>query len=310
MLSSFLLFSLPLLIIINFFAKIEAVKCHDCVGINCTGQICEGDYCVSGHYLPKWGFFLEWIETKIVKGCMSGKMLKSDIQSQCETTFHQNGMKKSTCFCNSEDFCNGEKESEKHEIQDILLFTCICKGEHCKSPKCVGELCSYVINQKSGEYEQGCVNSSMPLIERRFAGSCMIPPATGAMHHWVSKNAIDLAYTESCLCVGDNCNADKPKYDVEKEKMKCDAFIRANIFGTKMISQNVTCIGEYCFTIDIDSELGLLRSFNTAGCMTFIEGAELAEELNPVGCAKFHSENLEVKSCLNVSFERTKNKVI
>lgn len=61
-----------------------AVKCLDCVGKNCMGDFCEGDYCVLSHYAPRWGT-VEWGQPQVVKGCMSGTMLRKDVRSHCET---------------------------------------------------------------------------------------------------------------------------------------------------------------------------------------------------------------------------------
>jgi hypothetical protein len=84
-----------------------------------------------------------------------------------------------------------------------------------------------------------------------------IPPITGAMHHTVAKNAEDLLVTESCICGSDYCNMvgsvlmlnitnhkishknsklnfkEKPEPTVE-EKMKCRAFVKVNVIGTKV----------------------------------------------------------------------------
>ncbi|VDN24479.1 unnamed protein product [Gongylonema pulchrum] len=62
----------------------DAVKCLDCVGKNCMGAFCEGDYCILGIYAPRWGT-IEWGEPRVVKGCISGRMLAKDIRSHCET---------------------------------------------------------------------------------------------------------------------------------------------------------------------------------------------------------------------------------
>lgn len=72
------------LLIFAFINSSNAVKCLDCVGKNCMGNFCEGDYCVLAHYAPRWGT-AEWGEPKLVKGCMNGKMLRSDVRSHCET---------------------------------------------------------------------------------------------------------------------------------------------------------------------------------------------------------------------------------
>uniref|UniRef100_A0A915DR77 Uncharacterized protein n=1 Tax=Ditylenchus dipsaci TaxID=166011 RepID=A0A915DR77_9BILA len=184
---------------------------------------------------PRWGT-VEWGEPKVVKGCMSGTMLRKDIRSHCETSDE-----------------NGE---DKLEIEPIQLLTCVCEGSHCKEPTCQGELCSYVVNHNTKQTEQGCVNASVPLIERRSSGACMIPPITGAMHHTVAKTADDLLVTESCICGSDYCNREKPEPKVP-EKMKCDTFVKASVLGTKMASRKVTCSGEYCFKVNISSTLDI-----------------------------------------------------
>lgn len=132
---------------------------------------------------------------------------------------------------------------------------------------------------------------------------------TGAMHHTVAKNAEDLLFTESCVCGTDYCNAEKPEVSVA-EKMKCDAFVRAEVMGTKMVSKNVTCTGEYCFKAKISSEIGHMTSYSTMGCASFIDDAQLAEELNPTGCAKFESENVQVEACLQVILKLYKLNII
>uniref|UniRef100_A0A914C7I0 Uncharacterized protein n=1 Tax=Acrobeloides nanus TaxID=290746 RepID=A0A914C7I0_9BILA len=265
------------------------------------GSFCEGDYCVLSHYAPRWGT-IEWGDPKVVKGCMSGTMLRKDVRSHCEVA-DANGEDVFTCFCNNKDYCNGDKAVDKLDTEPVQLLTCACEGAHCKSPTCLGELCSYVVNHKTKQTEQGCVNASVPLVERRSAGACMIPPITGAMHHTVAKNAEDLLATESCVCGTDYCNMEKPVINVA-EKMKCQAFVRAEVMGTKMTSKNVTCTGEYCFKAQIKSKIGHMSQYSTIGCASFIDDAELAEELNPTGCAKFTSENVDVEACMQTTDKR------
>jgi hypothetical protein len=62
---------------------VDAVKCLDCVGENCMGNFCEGDVCVMSHYAPRWGN-VQWANPQVVKGCLSGKMVRKDIRSHCE----------------------------------------------------------------------------------------------------------------------------------------------------------------------------------------------------------------------------------
>uniref|UniRef100_A0A7E4W0D4 Activin_recp domain-containing protein n=1 Tax=Panagrellus redivivus TaxID=6233 RepID=A0A7E4W0D4_PANRE len=273
----------------------KKVKCVDCVGRNCLGQSCEGDYCLLAHYAPRWGS-VEWGEPRVVKGCVTGKMVRNDVRDHCETA-DIDGEEVFTCFCRNKDYCNHDNAVRRLEVQPVPLLTCVCNGDHCKSPTCQGELCSYVINHKSGKREQGCVNASVPLVERRSQGACMMPPITGAMHHSVAKTAKELLFTESCVCGTDFCNQEKPKPKV-KENMKCRAFVQVEAMGTNMASKNTTCEGEYCFKVEILSEIGHMSSYKTMGCASYMPTAPLAEEMNPTGCATFDSENVKVSACL------------
>jgi hypothetical protein len=262
------------------------------------GAFCEGDYCVLSHYAPRWGQ-VQWGQPHVVKGCMSGSMLRKDVRSHCETV-DEEGNEVFTCFCNNKDYCNGDKAVDRLEVEPVKLVTCACQGPHCQGPTCLGELCSYVVNHKTKQREQGCVNASVPLIERRSAGACMMPPATGAMHHSVGKTAKDLLTTESCICGTDYCNLEKPEIKVP-EKMKCQAFVKAEVMGTMTESKNLSCTGEFCFKVRIASKIGHMSQSSTMGCASFIDEAELAEELKPTGCARFTSENVNVEACIQTS---------
>uniref|UniRef100_A0A0N4ZY18 Activin_recp domain-containing protein n=1 Tax=Parastrongyloides trichosuri TaxID=131310 RepID=A0A0N4ZY18_PARTI len=286
-----------ILLICTFIPKIEGIKCLDCVGEDCMGSFCNGDYCMIGNYAPRWGT-LEWGKPQIVKGCLSGNMVNKKLTDHCEVA--EDSDKLFACFCNKKPNCNGGLAQRKLEEQSVPLLQCACKGSHCKSKICLGELCSYVINHKTKKVEQGCVNATVPLIERRTAGSCMMPPITGAMHHTVAKTAEDLLTTESCVCGSDFCNSEKPEITT-KETMKCPTSVKAEVMGTKMSSRNVTCTGEYCYKVRIRSTLGHMTYYDTYGCVSYIEGAELAEELNPTGCAKFESENVKVEACFKTN---------
>lgn len=131
-----------------------------------------------------------------------------------------------------------------------------------------------------------------------------MPPMTGAMHHNVAKDTEQLQQTESCVCAGNYCNKKKPKIRV-KEDQKCNASVEVTMFGNKATTGKKSCRGEYCFLVNIASELGVLESYKTEGCLSYVEDAELAEELNPVGCANFDSEKLKVKACLRTSNRET-----
>ncbi|VIO96872.1 conserved hypothetical protein [Brugia malayi] len=131
----------------------------------------------------------------------------------------------------------------------------------------------------------------------------MIPPITGAMHHTVSKDPHELLATESCVCMTDYCNSEKPEI-TQPEKMKCQTFVTLEAMGTKVSSRNTTCIGEFCFKASIKSKLGHMTEYRTMGCASFLDGAELAEEMQPTGCARFQSEKVEVESCFQTNDRR------
>ncbi|VDM55903.1 unnamed protein product [Angiostrongylus costaricensis] len=199
-------------------------------------------------------------------------------------------------FCEGKDHCNGGRALQRIEVETVELLTCVCSGAHCKDDTCIGELCSYVVNHRTKEVEKGCVNASVPLVERRSMGACMIPPITGAMHHTVAKDAADLLKTESCVCGQDYCNSEKPEITVP-ERQKCQTFVNAKVMGTQMRSKNITCTGEFCFKARIQSKLGHMSEYSTIGCASFTGDDALAEELNPTGCAKFSNEQVEVSAC-------------
>ncbi|KHJ92906.1 hypothetical protein OESDEN_07198 [Oesophagostomum dentatum] len=128
------------------------VKCLDCVGKDCMGSFCEGDYCILSQYAPRWGT-IEWGKPEVVKGCMTGSLLRDDIRDHCETADEQ-GKEKFTCFCNGRDNCNGGRALQRLEIEPVELLTCACSGSHCKEDTCLGEMCSYVINHRTKEVEK------------------------------------------------------------------------------------------------------------------------------------------------------------
>uniref|UniRef100_A0AC35UEJ1 Activin_recp domain-containing protein n=1 Tax=Rhabditophanes sp. KR3021 TaxID=114890 RepID=A0AC35UEJ1_9BILA len=275
----------------------DATKCLDCVGEDCMGSFCEGDYCMVGSYAPRWGS-TEWGKPTTVKGCLTGDMINPKLKDHCETA-ERDPSKLFACFCKDKQNCNASANQKKLPQQPISLLKCACKGSHCEGKKyCRGELCSYVVNHRTRAFEQGCINGSVPLIERRTAGACMMPPITGAMHHTLAKSAEDLVRTESCLCGTDMCNLRKPTIKTS-EKMNCPANIKLTFMGTTSISANISCEGEFCYKVKIQSKLGLMSYYDSYGCVSYQEGAELAEEFKPTGCARFMNEKLEVKACFN-----------
>lgn len=58
-----------------------------------------------------------------------------------------------TCFCDR-DYCNSDKAIRRIETTTVPLITCVCKGAHCESRTCIGEMCSYVINHRTKQSEQ------------------------------------------------------------------------------------------------------------------------------------------------------------
>lgn len=224
-------------------------------------------------------------------------MLRADIRSHCEIGDDERSEEPLTCFCNGRNFCNADTALRKLEIEPVPIYSCVCRGPHCRGKKtCQGEMCTYVLNRRSKASEQGCVNASVPLVERRAAGACMIPPITGAMHHTVAKSADDLLYTESCVCEGDFCNSRKPK-PTAPERAKCNAFVHVEVMGQRMSSKNVSCTGEFCFRAEIRSKIGHMSKYQTMGCASFTDDSKLAEELKPTGCATFDSEKVQVEAC-------------
>uniref|UniRef100_A0A183CD40 Secreted protein n=1 Tax=Globodera pallida TaxID=36090 RepID=A0A183CD40_GLOPA len=61
----------------------DGLKCLDCTGRNCMGNFCTGDYCLMSHYAPRWGTMV-WGEPTVVKGCLSGRMIRRGLRSHCE----------------------------------------------------------------------------------------------------------------------------------------------------------------------------------------------------------------------------------
>lgn len=73
-----------------------------------------------------------------------------------------------------------------------------------------------------------------------------------------------------------------------------------------MRARDKRCGGQYCFRVSVATELSSgLTNYQAQGCMSFVDGAELAEELEPVGCAQFDSEKLKVKACLTTKNRAT-----
>jgi hypothetical protein len=65
------------------------------------------------------------------------------------------------------------------------------------------------------------------------------------MHHAVAKDAKELMKTESCVCGTAFCNEVKPKTTV-KENERCQAFVEAEVMGTKVIE--IIVLTDYSLT--------------------------------------------------------------
>ncbi|CAJ0916208.1 unnamed protein product, partial [Mesorhabditis belari] len=282
----------------HFPESISAIKCASCEGERCRGKSCQGDYCVISRFVPRWGT-VEYHKSMLVKGCMDGSLLREDIRDHCEVSEADEEL--FTCFCNGKDDCQAGSRWNKLKTEDVPLVKCECKGEHCDGDECIGELCTYVeYKGKDGKsVQKGCLNASIPILERRSVGACMVPPITGAMHHHMKSDPVDLLRTESCICGTDFCNRKKLKV-TQVENSKCKMYAKYEVHGKLMESKEHECKGEYCFESSMNSSISQLQSFAMAGCASFAEEAELADEMEPVGCARFESEKLQVKGCFTV----------
>lgn len=279
----------------------EAVECFDCVGRDCMNGSCMGDYCLVSKFAPSWGGSALFGEPEVVKGCGSGSMLKSGVKSHCE--YAESSDNPFKCICNGEDYCNSGKSLQNIEREDVELIQCVCNGAHCMNEKtCVGELCTYVKHHKTNQVAQGCINSSLPLIEKRTIGSCMAPPITGSMHHYLAKDPQNLLFVESCICGTDYCNKEKPTISVS-ENEKCRASVEVTTMGATVTSKNGSCMGEYCFKATIKSKLGMMSSYETYGCASFTGEHPLREERNSTGCATFTSESVETETCFKKNYD-------
>ncbi|VDM84472.1 unnamed protein product, partial [Strongylus vulgaris] len=183
--------------------------------------------------------------------------------------------------------------------------------------------------------DDGCVNASVPLVERRSMGSCMIPPITGAMHHTVAKDASDLLKTESCVCGTDYCNAEKPEITVP-ERQKCQTFVNTKVMGTQDASDLLKTESCVCGTDYCNAEKPEITVPERQKCQTFVNtkvmGTQMSSknvtctgefcfkariksklghmtEYNTIGCASFTgddplAEELKPTGCAKFSSEQ------
>uniref|UniRef100_A0A1I8BR21 Activin_recp domain-containing protein n=1 Tax=Meloidogyne hapla TaxID=6305 RepID=A0A1I8BR21_MELHA len=126
--NSLIHFIIPILLIFNFIPNgCLALKCLDCVGRDCMGSTCTGDYCMISRYAPRWGTMV-WGEPVIVKGCLSGRMIRGDMRSHCEVI----GDGK-----DEDEPITGAMHRTIAKIPDDLLYTesCACEGNNCNAKK-------------------------------------------------------------------------------------------------------------------------------------------------------------------------------
>jgi len=290
-----MLFIWVLLLCLNgHISQISAVKCVSCVGRGCMRNVCDSDVCVSTYYAANWNEG-GWFRARVVKGCMSGTMLNPYFQDHCETTKDGNGIPVQTCYCKSE-LCNGRLSSRLPE-EPMKFVECNCEGRQCREPICLGRFCTYVVNHLTMQTERGCSNLSIPLLDKRVGGACMSPPVSGALHTNVARTGDDLLHTESCFCQTNYCNSGAPLVGAAKE-MRCPEKVQGSFYGHTLTStRKRDCPGEFCFQTDVKSDLGEPSEFSISGCISFMNGSQLAEELNPTGCGYFASDGLVIRSC-------------
>lgn len=161
------------LITVDKVLPVYGVECVDCTGLNCFGPTCEGDYCMIAVYEPRTGIKDFNIgESKIIKGCVTGTLLKQQLKDECER-FDEAETEVRMCLCDQK-LCNHKIHEDKMKTQKSKLVTCYCSN--CPTHTCEGEYCTYTSNENGEDIIQGCSNRSLPLIERKGEGACMTPP--------------------------------------------------------------------------------------------------------------------------------------
>lgn len=73
------------------------------------------------------------------------------------------------------------------------------------------------------------------------------------------------------------------------------------LHGAGLINEELgDCSGEHCFDVEMKAKD---ESFTYAatGCMSFVEGREVPEELNDEGCVNFTSSVIEIKACFDTT---------
>ncbi|KFD70121.1 hypothetical protein M514_02279, partial [Trichuris suis] len=282
----------------------RTVKCFTCEGLHCVGEICEGRYCLVSSYASVWGQ-THFGQATHVKGCINGSLLRRSVRSHCEVYSDGDSSEDiKMCICNA-DYCNaniGDKVREQVEF-----VTCRCEGSHCGSDKeCVGEYCSYVYDSAKKKVHRGCVNRSVPLIERKGEGACMRPPITGATVH--SGALHQSTNVETCLCSEDYCNERKPKtLRSRKQQRQCRTKARLSWNDFPMETKPGHCYGDHCFKVEMTARQSGTH-YHAEGCISFINEKTTAEELSEKGCVEFQSPSLSVKTCFDSQQEEHKTR--
>ncbi|KRZ51402.1 hypothetical protein T02_8277 [Trichinella nativa] len=272
-----------------------AVKCFSCEGLHCVGDICEGQYCLVSSYASVWGQ-AQFGKATHVKGCVNGTLLRRAVRSHCE--FYSAGDVK-MCICDA-DYCNANVGDK---LQQFVPFVrCRCDdGDHCSSRhQCIGEYCSYVVDRNHRRRSRGCVNRTVPLIERRGVGACVQPPITGAtVHSHALHQSVDM---ETCLCAEDFCNEQQQQLVTStshrKRRHRCPTSAQLTWNDFPMQSQSSHCYGQHCFSVDMVAKQSATH-YQASGCISFISEPTDVEELNQLGCIEFQSKTLTIKTCFN-----------
>ncbi|GMT00784.1 hypothetical protein PENTCL1PPCAC_22958, partial [Pristionchus entomophagus] len=306
---------LSISILISLIPSSIGLTCHSCEGVNCKEGECQGDYCVSSYYNPKWGGQSLLSKRTLVKGCFNGTMLANNINSHC--IFNTDTQSNEMCICNSE-MCTSKKQKMGKVEREKVTCKCSKEAKGCDKGKCTGDLCTWTksINGKSKPI-MGCMDYSLPVLERRAIDSCMLPPMVGSMHfHSVQGTDPNLLLsTESCICSTPMCNTFKPFKLSEKEEkatdtQQCVAYVKGVVKGKEYKTKTNKCYGEFCYQMKVRAqELGQISSYNATGCITFNPKSEMDPLFGTGGkvgeedCADFTGQNLKLRSCYKTNDE-------
>uniref|UniRef100_A0A8R1U5J1 Activin types I and II receptor domain-containing protein n=1 Tax=Pristionchus pacificus TaxID=54126 RepID=A0A8R1U5J1_PRIPA len=296
---------LSLLLLIFLLPSSHAVECDSCEGKECTKSGCSGDYCISSYSTPRFGSEVD--DRILVKGCLSGEMLTRNIKSQC----YENEDNEEVCICNKNKCTTTGKKKLKRET--IEKVTCACTGgtkNGCnKQGKCKGDLCYWTEQIDLEKVTKGCMDVTVPFLERRSIDSCMLPPMSGSMHALpLNKNTFDkeVLNTESCICSTNNCNKERP-FTIPSTKLKkmdsqkCNSTVRAKINGKEYATKQTFCEGEFCYRMKVN--VNPSEYYHSEGCATFNPKRKMDPEFGTGECATFKGKSLNVLSCYKTTDE-------